>query len=65
MFKEKEGLIKEGVAYINFFPSGYVEQSILYLNKEGATTDGYSIIIRPTAGRVEVVNKHIVTLDGP
>lgn len=63
VLKEKEGLIKEGVAYINFFPSGYVDQSILYLNKEGATTDGYSIVIRPMAGRVDVANRPIKSFD--
>ena len=27
---------------------------IIYLNKEGASSDGYSLLVRPTSGRVEI-----------
>lgn len=63
VLKEQEGVIKQGKAYINFFPSGFIEQSIIYLNKEGASSKGYSIVIRPTAGRVDIQNKYIENFD--
>lgn len=63
VLKEKEGFIKEGKAFIYFFPSGFTEQSVIYINKEGSTTKGYSVVIRPTAGRVDVVNKFIDNFD--
>lgn len=63
VFKEKEGQITKGIAYIHFFPSGFVEQSVIYLNKTGAQTPSYSIVIRSTAGRVEVVNKKVTSFD--
>jgi prepilin-type N-terminal cleavage/methylation domain-containing protein len=63
VLKEKEGLIKTGVAYINFFPSGYVDQSILYLVKDGQHEGGYSIVIRSAAGRVEMENRYITTFE--
>jgi general secretion pathway protein H len=56
VLKEREGLIAKGIAYIHFFPNGFNEQAILYLNKEGASASskGYSVILRPTAGKVEI-----------
>lgn len=54
VLKEKEGLIKQGVAYIHFFPNGFNDQAILYLNKAGAKSEGYSLVIRPTSGRVDI-----------
>jgi type II secretory pathway pseudopilin PulG len=54
VLKEKEGLRKEGLVYVHFFPNGFNEQAILYLNKEGAAEGGYSVILRPNLGKVDV-----------
>lgn len=63
VLKEKEGEITKGIVYIHFFPSGFVEQAAIYLNKTGSENPGYSIVIRATAGRVEVMNKKVVNFD--
>jgi len=57
VLKEREGLKKEGIVYIHFFPNGFNEQAILYVNKEGAKNVAYSMILRPTLGRVEIFPK--------
>jgi Tfp pilus assembly protein FimT len=54
VLKEKEGLLKEGMAYIHFFPSGFNEQAILYLKREGTNVVSYSLVIRPTSGKVDI-----------
>lgn len=53
---ERDGLINKGIAYVHFYPNGFTDQSILYLNKEGQESVFYSMILRPTSGRVELVN---------
>jgi general secretion pathway protein H len=63
VLKEREGLITQGVAYIHFFPNGFNDQAVLYLNKEGASSFGYSLVIRPTLGRVELYREQISTFD--
>jgi hypothetical protein len=52
---EKDGLINKGIAYIHFYPNGFSEQSILFLNKDGSETVFYSMILRPTSGRVDLI----------
>ncbi len=52
---EQEGFINKGVAYINFYPNGFVDQSILYLNKEGSENVFFSMILRPNSGKVDLV----------
>lgn len=52
---EQEGFINKGVAYVNFYPNGFTDQSILFLNKEGSENVFYSMIIRPNSGRVDIV----------
>jgi len=63
VYKEREGLRKEGIAYIHFFPNGFNDAAILYLNKEGASEKGYSLLIRPTSGRVDVYREYIQDLN--
>lgn len=54
---ERDGLINGGVVYIHFFPNGFTEQSIIYLARPGDDeTVQYSLIIRPTGGRLNIVN---------
>lgn len=65
VLKEREGLIKEGIAYVHFFPNGYTEQAILYLAKEGSGTTGYSLVIRPTLGKVEIVASRVSDFNTP
>ena len=64
ILKEREGLLKQGVAYIHFFPNGFVEQAILYLNKEGATEGGFSLIIRPTGGVIDIKRERVKSFEG-
>lgn len=63
VLKEREGLIKQGVAYIHFFPNGFNDHSILYINKESSSSTPYSLILRPIAGKVEVVRERVTRFD--
>lgn len=63
VLKEQEGLRKEGVVYIHFFPNGFVEQSVLYLAKSGTEEVSYSVVIRPTSGKVEIERSHVKSFD--
>lgn len=55
VLKEREGMKKEGVVYVHFFPNGFNEQAILHLSKEGAKMAAYSLVISSVSGRVEIV----------
>lgn len=59
VIKEREGKKTKGVAYVHFFPNGFSEQSILHLNKDGSQSKGYSLVVRPTSGRVELFSDFI------
>lgn len=59
--KEREGLKKEGLVYIHFFPNGYNEQALIFLNRDGVTSKGYTLFLRPTLGKVEVLKGEIAT----
>jgi len=63
VLKEREGFYKGGVAYVHFFPNGFNDHAILYLNREGAEDGGYSLLIRPTSGRVEIFYDKIKDFD--
>lgn len=56
---ERDGFFKNGLAYIHFFPSGYAEQSLVYLNKQGVQEGGYSLYIQPATGKIEVFNRRV------
>jgi general secretion pathway protein H len=60
---ERDGLLRSGLAYIHFFPSGYAEQSIVYLNKQGVETGGYSLYVRPANGKIEVFNRRVQSFE--
>jgi|GEM_PF-1077095 len=59
LLKEKEGKIKEGIAYIYFFPNGLNEKAIVYLNSQSAKEGGYSLFVHPTSGKVEFFKQKI------
>jgi len=59
--KESEGLITQGIVFIHFFPNGFNEHAIIHLSKEGKDEVAYSVIIRPTSGRVEIESDKITT----
>ncbi len=64
LFKEKEGLQTQGIGYIHFFPNGFSEQAILYITKDGAEPkSGYSLIVRPSAGRVEINDQYVQSFE--
>ncbi len=53
VLKEKEGLVKEGTAYVYFFPNGLNEKAIIIFNTGKEKEGGYSLYIHPTAGKVD------------
>ncbi len=63
VLKEKDGFRKEGVAYVHFFPNGFTEQAILYLTREGDTDIAYSLLVRPTSGKVELNRGKLESFD--
>lgn len=63
VFKEREGLIKEGTAYVHFFPSGFNEPAILHLKREGSDKISYSLVIRPTSGKVDIFQEAVSNFD--
>jgi general secretion pathway protein H len=64
MLKEREGVVrKEGIVYVNFFPNGFNDAAILYLMKDGSKTTGYSILIRPSLGRVEIYTERLTNFE--
>ena len=63
LLKESETVKKEGMAYIHFFPNGYNEQAVIYLNREGAESGGYSIVVYSTGGRVDISDEKVETLN--
>lgn len=60
---ERDGFFRSGVAYIHFFPSGYAEQSLLYLNKQGVEGGGYSLYVQPASGKIEVFNRRVISFE--
>lgn len=63
VFKEKEGLRSDGVVYIHFFPNGFNDSAIMYLAKDGSPETAYSLVIRPTSGRVDIYREIVKNLD--
>lgn len=59
VLKETEGLKKEGQVYIHFFPNGFADASIIYLSKDGNAEAGYSLVIKPTAGQVDIERGYV------
>lgn len=60
---ERDGLLRQGIAYVHFFPSGYAEQTLVYLNKAGVESGGYSLYIRPANGKIEVFNRRVANFE--
>ena len=59
ILKENEGLVKDGTAYIYFFPNGLNEKAILYLNYQSAKEGGFSLLIHPNGGKVDFFKERI------
>jgi prepilin-type N-terminal cleavage/methylation domain-containing protein len=55
VIKEQEGLRKEGLVYVHFFPNGFNEPALIVLSKEGDDDAGYTLVVRPASGNVEIV----------
>lgn len=55
VMKDGIGVINKGLAYIHFFPNGFNEQAIIYINKEGEKTGGYSLWLHSNLGKIDVV----------
>lgn len=64
LFTERSGFAKEGIGYVYFFPNGYNEAAILYLNRDGSTDEPYSLVMNSTTGRVVVFKKKINDFNG-
>jgi type II secretory pathway pseudopilin PulG len=59
MTSHHESLQTEGVATINFFPSGFVERSIIYIGDEQAKESDdegvvYSLLVHPLTGQTSI-----------
>lgn len=64
ILKEDLALQTKGISYIHFFPNGFNEQAILYIARRGDQPGkGYSIVIRATSGRVEILPKFVQSFD--
>ncbi len=60
VLKEREGFRKEGIIVIHFFPNGYNEQAILYINRTGQDlTDSFSLHVLPTSGKVDFFKRFL------
>lgn len=59
VMKDGVGVINKGLAYIHFFPNGFNEQAIIYINKEGEKTGGYSLWLHSNLGKIDVVRAHL------
>lgn len=59
VFKETEGLRRTGLAYIHFFPNGYAEPSILFLNRASRADNAYALEIVPPLGKVEIFREDV------
>ena len=59
MTSHHEELQTEGIATINFFPSGFVERAILYVGDDGAKTDGagagYTLMLNSLTGQTTIL----------
>ncbi|MBI1861024.1 MAG: prepilin-type N-terminal cleavage/methylation domain-containing protein [Deltaproteobacteria bacterium] len=64
VLKEKGGFQKEGVVFIYFFPNGYNEPALLYLNRAGLEiNESYTLSIQPTSGRVDFFKLYVRDFD--
>ncbi|MCB0417209.1 MAG: prepilin-type N-terminal cleavage/methylation domain-containing protein [Bdellovibrionaceae bacterium] len=59
VFKETEGLRRNGLAYIHFFPNGYAEPSILFINRASRADNAYALEIVPPLGKVEIFRANV------
>lgn len=55
VIKEQEGLRKEGLVYVHFFPNGFNEPALISLTKASDEEAGYTLVIRPASGNVGIV----------
>jgi len=66
--KEREGFLRDGLAYIHFFPNGYSEPAQIFitrrrsLEREGDEAGGFVLDIAPTGGRVEIFTETLGNL---
>jgi len=61
--KEQEGLKKEGLVYIHFFPNGFNEPAMIVLTRANDDTAGYTLVIRPASGNVQIVPAILKSFD--
>ena len=53
--KEQEGLRNEGLVYVHFFPNGFNEPALIVLTRAGDDDAGYTLVVRPASGNVQIV----------
>jgi general secretion pathway protein H len=51
--------IKEGKAFIHFFPQGFVEPSVIHLQKDGDEETVYSLVVSPLTGKVTTYHEDV------
>lgn len=65
VFKQRDGVQREGVAYVHFFPNGYAEPATIFLNRAGrGSTPGYAIELQPPLGKVAIYRESIEAVAG-
>lgn len=63
VIKEQEGLRKEGLVYVHFFPNGFNEPALITLTKASDEQAAYTLVIRPASGNVAIVPGVVKSLD--
>jgi hypothetical protein len=53
--KENEGLRKEGIVYVHFFPNGFNEPALIVLTRASDEDAGYTLLVRPASGNVDIL----------
>lgn len=60
VLKEKEGFRKEGVVFIHFFPNGYNEPVLIYINRSGREiSETFTLSVQSTSGKVDFFKTYL------
>lgn len=63
VIKEQEGLRKEGLVYVHFFPNGFNEPALITLTRSNDEEAGYTLVIRPASGNVQILSGVLKSFD--
>jgi prepilin-type N-terminal cleavage/methylation domain-containing protein len=64
VYKEKEGLVKNGLVYIHFFPSGFNEAALVYLQRDGDEDEtAYTLQIPAASGKIGIFPRRLTQFE--